>query len=240
MFSIVVPCFNEKKNLALILERFKQFMDTEEAEVIIVDNGSTDGSDLLLLELLPKYPFAKSVRVRVNQGYGYGILQGLKHATGEFIGWTHADMQTDPKDVFDAFKLIRDHGFDRKLYVKGRRSGRPLFDNFFTVGMSLFESCYLKRRLWDINAQPNIFHKSFFESWGDDKTPHDFSLDLFVFFMARRQNLKILRIPVLFSKRIHGVSSWNSGMKAKIKFIKRTLLFSAKLKKSLKHDLRSP
>jgi hypothetical protein len=134
--------------------------------------------------------------------------------------------------------LIKDNGFDKKLYIKGQRSGRPLFDTFFTVGMSFFETCYLRTRLWDINAQPNIFHRSFFEAL--EKPPHDFSLDLYAFFMARRMKLKIIRTFVLFPKRIHGVSSWNSGIKSKVKFIKRTLAFSSKLKRELKNDLRCP
>ena len=46
-------------------------------------------------------------------------------------------------------------------YVKGDRKGRPIFDQIFTLGMSFFETIYLRTKLWDINAQPNIFHRSF-------------------------------------------------------------------------------
>ena len=76
--SIVVPCYNEEQNIPLILERFGEVITREDIEVILVDNGSTDDSALVLAELLPKYPFAKTSRVEVNQGYGYGILHGLK------------------------------------------------------------------------------------------------------------------------------------------------------------------
>jgi len=44
------------------------------------------------------------VRVPVNQGYGLGILSGLRAATGEIIGWTHADLQTDVMDVLTGGK----------------------------------------------------------------------------------------------------------------------------------------
>ena len=116
------------------------------------------------------------------------------------------------------------------VFVKGNRKGRPLFDVFFTMGMSLFETCYLHKKLYDINAQPNIFPKIFFDEW--EEPPHDFSLDLYALYMAGKKGLKVVRFPVLFPERIHGQSKWNTGLKAKWKFIKRTVDFSVKLKKS--------
>ena len=226
--SIVIPCYNEKENLPLILERFQSVIINEEIEVIMVDNGSTDGSDIILQELLLQYSFARSVKVEVNQGYGYGILQGLEACTGEFIGWTHADMQTDPKDIVKAYKILQKNNFKKNLYVKGKRKGRSIFDLFFTVGMSFFETILLGERLWDINAQPNIFHREFYKSW--KKAPYDFSLDLYAFYMARKKKLNIIRFIVLFPKRQFGQSKWNTGIKAKWKFIKRTLDFSFRLK----------
>lgn len=227
--SIVVPCYNEEENIPLILERFNDVVKREDIEVILVDNGSTDGSAEVISRLLPQYSFAKTVKVPVNQGYGYGILQGLKECAGEYIGWTHADMQTDPADVRKAFDLIKQE--KGLVFVKGNRKGRPLFDVFFTVGMSVFETCYLREKLYDINAQPNIFPKVFYQGW--ENPPHDFSLDLYALYMARKKGLKVVRFAVDFPKRVHGTSKWNTGLAAKWKFIKRTMDFSVKLKKSL-------
>ena len=226
--SMVVPCYNEEENIPLILERFEEIIEQKDIEVILVNNGSTDNSAQVLADLLPKYPFAKTVLVEVNQGYGYGILQGLHMCQGEYIGWTHADMQTDPADIIKALEIIE--GERGLVFVKGNRKGRPLFDVFFTVGMSLFETCYLHKKLYDINAQPNIFPKIFFDGW--EEPPHDFSLDLYALYMAGKKGLKVVRFPVLFPERIHGQSKWNTGLKAKWKFIKRTVDFSVKLKKS--------
>lgn len=227
--SIVVPCYNEKENIPLILERFSDAMIRDDVEVVLVDNGSTDGSAEVLSRLLPQYPFARTVKVAVNQGYGYGILQGLAQCRGEYIGWTHADMQTDPADVLKALDLIEEE--KGLVFVKGNRKGRPFFDVFFTVGMSVFESCYLREKLYDINAQPNIFPKVFFQGW--ENPPHDFSLDLYALYMARKSGLKVVRFAVNFPKRIHGTSKWNTGLAAKWKFIKRTVEFSVKLKKNM-------
>ena len=238
--SIVIPCFNEAENIPLILDRFASVL-TENIDVILVNNGSTDNSQTVLDELLPKYSFARTILVPKNQGYGYGILQGLKNAEGDYIGWTHADMQTDPNDVVRAYNILLesegkndDNGRNgnNNIFLKGNRHGRPLFDRFFTNGMSLFETLYFGTVMYDINAQPNIFPKSFFETW--KKPPYDFALDLYAFYQAKRQGLKIIRFPVDFTPRLHGSSKWNTGLRSKIKFIKRTIKFSVELKGATK------
>lgn len=226
--SVVVPCYNEKENIPLILKRFDEVIEKREIEVVLVDNGSTDNSEEVFKELVPKYPFAKLVKVPVNKGYGYGILQGLKAATGDYLGWTHADMQTDPSDVVKAYGMI-DLKFPR--YIKGNRKGRSFTDVFFTVGMSVFETLFLGVKVNDVNAQPNIFPREFYESW--DRPPYDFSLDLYAVYMAEVRKLDMIRFPVRFPERIHGQSKWNTGLKGKWKFIKRTLEFSIKLKRRL-------
>lgn len=230
--SIVVPCYNEARNIPLILSGFDKVIKRHDIEVILVDNGSTDDSSKIFEGLLPKYTFAQLVNVDKNKGYGFGILSGLEQARGTYIGWTHADMQTDPNDVIRALDIIENKSEEKNIYVKGDRKGRPFFDQFFTTGMSLFETIYMGEKLHDINAQPNIFHHDFYTSW--ENPPHDFALDLYALYLAKKQGIKVIRFDVLFPDRVHGTSSWNTGFAAKKKFIKRTLNFSTKLKKSLK------
>jgi glycosyltransferase involved in cell wall biosynthesis len=230
--SVVVPCYNEAKNIPLILSGFDKVIERNDIEVVLVNNGSTDDSAEVFEKLLPNYPFAQLVNVVENKGYGFGILAGLKQASGMYIGWTHADMQTDPQDVIRALAIIEDGNETNTIYVKGDRKGRPFFDQIFTSGMSLFETIYMGEKLYDINAQPNIFHRDFFNSWKNP--PHDFALDLYALYMARKQKIKVIRFDVLFPERIHGTSKWNTSFAAKKKFILRTLEFSKKLKKNLK------
>ncbi len=228
-FSLIIPCFNEASNLPLLLERCKVLAAKSEVEVILVDNGSTDSTTQLLLNLLARYPGCRTVRVEKNLGYGFGILSGLRAAKGEILGWTHADMQTDPQDVFNGLELFERYG--RDILVKGRRYGRPLADVIFTIGMSLFETLLLAKPMWDINAQPTMFSHKFFESWRSP--PDDFSLDLYAYYQAQSQGLKVYRFPVKFGERAHGVSNWNVNWDAKWKFIRRTIAFSIKLKGNL-------
>ena len=229
LVSLIIPCYNEAANLPLLLNRCKHLASNSSFEIILVNNGSTDNSATVLERLLPDYPGCRSIHVPVNQGYGFGILAGLQAATGSILGWTHADMQTDPNDALVGIKLFEQYGED--IYAKGRRIKRPISDNIFTIGMSIFESLLLRTTLWDINAQPNLFSRAFFESW--ENPPHDFSLDLYVYYLAKHKGLKVHRFPVFFGKRAHGVSHWNVNWAAKMKFIRRTIDFSFELKKRL-------
>lgn len=228
-FSLVIPCYNEAANLPLLLERCARVAATPGVEVILVDNGSTDASPAVLGEALPRHPGCRSVRVEKNQGYGFGILSGLRAAEGDILGWTHADMQTDPLDALTGLALFDRYGQD--IFVKGRRYGRPLGDVAFTVGMSAFETLLLGKRLWDINAQPTMFSRRFFTLWRS--APQDFSLDLYAYYQARAVGLSVRRFPVRFGKRAHGVSHWNINWAAKRRFIRRTVDFSFELKRSL-------
>jgi len=228
-FSIVIPCYNEEKNIPLLLEKFNNAIKRDDIEIILVNNGSNDNSAQVINELLPNYKFVKTITVEINEGYGNGILKGLEISEGQFIGWTHADMQTDPADVIKALNIIEENANGKRLFIKGNRKNRALFDQIFTTGMSIFETIYLRQNLYDINAQPNVFHREFYQKW--ENPPKDFSLDLYALYLARTSNFNIIRFDVLFPKRIHGFSSWNTGLASKWKFIKRTISFSVNLKK---------
>ncbi len=229
--SLVIPCYNESANLPALVARCGEVARSGDVEVLLVNNGSTDDSAAVLACLLPAHPGVRSVHVAKNQGYGFGILSGLRAAQGDILGWTHADMQTDPMDAIRGHDIFRRNG--RDVFVKGKRYGRPFADVVFTVGMSCFETALLQKPLWDINAQPTMFSREFFQSWSDD-APHDFSLDLYAYYTARSLGLPVHRFPVLFGERLHGTSHWNVNWAAKRKFIKRTVEFSLELKKKVR------
>jgi glycosyltransferase involved in cell wall biosynthesis len=233
-FSLVIPCFNEGKNIPMLLERCQELIVDKSIEIIIVDNGSTDDTDKVLKKLILDRSSIRVVHIKINQGYGYGILEGLKAGKGKILAWTHADLQTDLRDVINAMEYFKNTNKPEQLFVKGSRYGRPIIDIAFTIGMSIFETILMKTKMWDINAQPTVFHRSFYESW--ENPPKDFSLDLFAYFMAKKQNLTIKRFPVLFADRVHGSSHWNVSVSAKFRFIKRTLHYSFLLNKRFKDN----
>ena len=228
-FSLVIPCYNESLVLPHLIKRCKGVLDNPKVEVILVDNGSTDNTSSILKKQLSDSDHFRSIKVEDNKGYGHGILAGLKAAEGDIIGYTHADLQTDPIDFIRGIKLFNRYG--KNIFVKGRRYGRPIADIFFTVGMGLFETVLLRSSMWDINAQPTLFSRSFFESW--PSPPFDFSLDLYIYYLAKKQKIPVHRFPVKFEKRMYGRSHWNIDWASKRRFIKRTIDFSLKLKRNI-------
>ena len=229
-FSLVIPCYNEGDNIPLLIKRLKDIFTFNDIEIILVNNGSTDNTQSIMENCVRDSSNIKVLNIKINKGYGYGILEGLKICKGKILGWTHADLQTDPADSLKALKLF-DELETNKLFVKGLRKGRSYSDQFFTFFMSIFEFFILGKFMWDINAQPSIFNRELYEKWIDP--PKDFSLDLYAYYKAKTMNYKIKRFPVNFPPRQYGESKWNFSLHSKLKFIKRTILFSLNLKKKI-------
>ena len=229
-FSLVIPCYNEGKNIPLLIKKLKDIFKFNDMEIVLVNNGSTDNTKRIMEDCVGDSSNIKVLNIKINKGYGYGILEGLKISQGEILGWTHADLQTDPADCLKALKLFNDLETN-KLFIKGLRKGRSYSDQFFTFFMSIFEFFILGKLMWDINAQPSLFHRELFEKWIDP--PKDFSLDLYAYYKAKTMNYKIKRFPVNFPPRQYGESKWNFSLHSKLKFIKRTILFSLNLKKKI-------
>lgn len=231
--EIVIPCFNEGKNLKKLVSECEKVTQLSENQVgfILVNNGSTDGSDKKFLELVAGTNFIKYVSLNHNQGYGGGILAGLEQVTAPISGWTHADLQTPLADCLTGVRSIQ-NGDD---FAKGRRTGRKAGDKLFSLGMGLFESILFRRRLFEINAQPTIFRTEILKEWKNP--PSDFSLDLYALVMASKGGIKITRFPVNFLPRQFGESKWNLGFKSRIKFIRRTLSYSFVLRRALNENL---
>jgi glycosyltransferase involved in cell wall biosynthesis len=233
--SIVVPCYNEAKNIPLLCERFRTAVGTRaDIEVVLVNNGSKDDSAQVFAQELarPENGFLRCVEVTMNQGYGFGILSGLRASRGEYLAWTHADLQTDPVDVLLAFELCLAQARPERTFVRGRRIGRPLFDWLFTAGMGAIASVALGRWLVDVNAQPKLFHRHLLGCLDD--APTDFSLDLFVLYIAGHLGLTIVQQPVHFGLRKHGEAKGGGTLGGKYRLVKRTLAYIFELRKSLR------
>ena len=220
--SIIVPCYNEAPGLPSLLRRFASLANAVAFELVLVDNGSTDGTPAVLAAELPRFPFARQVRVEVNRGYGDGIVQGLHGARADVLAWTHADGQTDPADVLRAYRACRARGIDRVL-VKGRRIGRPLPARCLSAAMQLATGLALGTHFSEINAQPKVFARRLLDHL--TAPPADFNLDLYVLWTARRLGWDIVSVPVRFPPRAFGVSHWAATWTGRGRAIRRSLRY---------------
>ena len=234
-FSIVLPCYNEAGSLPALCARFgAELGQRKDVEVIFVNNGSTDDSAQVLDRALAgsERSFARVVTVAVNQGYGFGIVTGLREARGEFVGWTHADSQYDPKIVLEGFARLAAAPAPSRSFLQGRRTGRNLFDRSFTAGMAIVASLALGTRVRDINAQPKLFPREFLAFMR--QPPADFSLDLYALFLAHRHGFTILESPVFFGRRLHGEAKGGGSFDLKWKLTKRTWAFIRQLRREVR------
>lgn len=235
--SLIIPCYNEIDNLSKIVSRISDvFVSKDKVTVILVDNGSTDGSFLEMKRITKDLSFIKLVKVHSNQGYGHGIMEGLNMAgQSDLIAWTHADMQTDPKDVLKALDIYKSQN-RRDCLIKGKRVNRPALDAMLSFAMQVFASILLRTKVNEINAQPKLISNQFFKEHVKQNAPLDFSFDLYVLFQAKKKNLEIISFPVKFLKRIHGEAKGGGGSNiiTKFKLIKRTLLYIISLRKNLR------
>ena len=238
--SLVIPCFNEPENIPLVIEQLKKIVYTSPfmLEIIIVDGCSTDTTPQILkkeFDSLNPDNF-KLVLQQERRGYGYDIIAGLNIATHDVMAWTHADMQTDINDVILGLQLYQsllDDNPSAKILIKGKRVGRPLLDVILTFGMQLCSLFLLRSNLNDINAQPKIFSRTFYESFLKTGSPHDFSLDLFALIQAKRNKFSSHSFPVDFKKRLLGKAKGGGGsLKNRVNLIKRTLKYIFKLRQA--------
>ena len=232
VFSAVLVCYNEAGNILPAATRLAETGFGElDAEAIFVDNGSSDSTGAEIGQAAAQYPFVRAVSVGQNRGYGHGILSGLSAARGEWLGWTHGDMQFDPADLLKAYRIAAGNG-DTRLFVKGLRAGRPFVERFFTAGMALLMSLLFGRALWDINGQPSLFHRDFYAGWKNP--PLDFTLDLYAYALAARSGLRIIRFPAPVHPRSKGESSWNRGLSSRLALSGRVLRAAMPLKRAVK------
>ena len=227
--SIIIPCYNEELSIPKLIDNCMNIINNN-IEIIIVDNGSIDNTFKILNRSNLPHNIVP-IRIEKNIGYGNGILTGLNHANGEVLSWTHADLQTDLSDIIKGYTIHKKELLNKTCVVKGERKKRNLFDAFFTFLMGVYCSILLRKWLYDINAQPKIFHRSFLEKF--EKAPLDFSLDLYVLYFFSLNKINIKSIPVFFNKRQFGVSKGGGTLKGKFELIKRTLRYIHHLKKSL-------
>lgn len=141
--SVVVPAFNERPNLAVLAEetRFAVLESGIAAELILVDDGSTDGSPETLAELAAESPWIRPILLLRRTGQSAALLAGIEAARGRFLATLDADLQNDPADLpwmleilrrgeadmVQGFRVVRrDSGLRRGASLLGRLARRVL------------------------------------------------------------------------------------------------------------------
>lgn len=99
--SVVIPVYNEEKTIKLLCHHINNVLDKieESAEIVVVDDGSTDGTYDFLKEMKKEIKELKVIRLRANFGQTAAMSAGFKHASGDIVITMDADLQNDPDDI---------------------------------------------------------------------------------------------------------------------------------------------
>ncbi|HQQ67522.1 MAG TPA: glycosyltransferase family 2 protein [Candidatus Cloacimonadota bacterium] len=118
--SFVIPVLNEADSLKQLLHEIKTNLGTHEAEIIFIDDGSTDASFPIMAELAANDKSVKVIKFRRNFGKAAALQKGFDLASGDVVFTMDADLQDDPIEI-PAFLAKLDEGFDLVSGWKKRR-----------------------------------------------------------------------------------------------------------------------
>jgi len=202
--SIVVPIFNEEENILALHEKLTQALvaSSLDYELILVDDGSSDRSYLLLQELAGKDSRLKVIRFRRNFGQTAAMAAGFDAAQGRVVVPMDGDLQNDPKDVVRLLAKI-DEGFD---VVSGWRKDRQ--DTFINRKLpSMIANGLISRltgvHLHDYGCTLKAYRKEVLEGinlYGE--------MHRFVPALASQVGAKVAEIPVQHHPRLFGQSKY--------------------------------
>ena len=105
--SLVIPCYNEEKNIKELFYQISKLQKKFSLEVIIVNNGSTDNSDAIIDSEKKIINNLKIIKIEKNIGFGNGVKEGMKNASTKLICYAHGDLQTDLGDVYKAYNIYK-------------------------------------------------------------------------------------------------------------------------------------
>jgi len=122
MLSVTIPIYNEEENIPILYDRVKAALDKlgRKWELILVDDGSTDNSFLLLDELAERDKQVKVIHFKKNFGQTAAMMAGIDYAQGDIIIPMDGDLQNDPEDIHKLLEKLEE-GFD---VVSGWRKDR--------------------------------------------------------------------------------------------------------------------
>jgi len=197
--AILIPAFNEKENIEPLMKEVNSVVKTEKRpyEVIIVDDGSDDGTFEASKKLKKKYKYLKVYSHRANLGKTEAILTGFRHSTAQILAIMDADLQFDPNDIPKMIDEL-EKGYD---IVAGWKQGD--YQKKFVSGVYNFLSRQLFRLpIHDQNAI-KVLRSNVLEEINLRKDWHRYIVAL-----AVSKGFKVSEVKVKLRKRKFGESKY--------------------------------
>ena len=221
--SIVIPVFNEINFLYKLFDQIKLYFNSENIEIIVVDDGSTDGSSNLLKEIKDKknYKFTfKLIKLDINSGKGKAIQTGIKNSVGEYILLQDADLELDTKDAKEMYDMITNNKDIKCIFGSRYLSGKLKKNNYFFNSLigkmnSLIFNIFFSQSLSDVHCGLKILHRSVIEKI--KLSVNDFGIEIDLASQIVRNNFFIYEFGVsyFFRSKAQGKKiTWVDGFKS--------------------------
>lgn len=207
--SVIIPVYNERATIEELLRRVSSVEIPLQKEIIIVDDGSRDGTRELLAELEPAVNCSPRIRLKLvfqekNQGKGAAIRSGLRHSSGDLVIIQDADLEYDPQDYQQLLKPILDGeadavfgnrfhgGSHRVLYFWHAQANRML---------TLVANMLTNLNLGDMEVGYKIFRRDVFDRIALRSNRFGFEPEITV--KLARLNCRIYEVPISYHGRTY-------------------------------------
>lgn len=198
LLSVIVPVYNEAKTIRQILEKINS-IDIDK-EIIVVDDGSSDGTDKILRDI--RFNNLKVIYHSSNRGKGAAFLTGLSNAVGEFVIIQDADLEYEPKDYLRLMEVAKDDNVDLVLGSRFMKGHQGLFvhrlgNRFLTGLLNLLFNC----RLSDYATCYKLARRSIFDNLSLKATGFDIEVEIVCNALKTRK--RILEVPISYLPRTY-------------------------------------
>ncbi|MBB84506.1 MAG: cell wall biosynthesis glycosyltransferase [Deltaproteobacteria bacterium] len=201
--SLVFPAFNEAENLPTLLESATKTGDQlgVDFEIVIVDDGSEDGSKAVLERWSTRDPRIRSVHHATNRGYGAALRAGLREARGDFVFFSDADLQFDLREIADLLAQADAHDVE---IVAGYRAPRrdPWVRRVIARAWGALVRSLFDLPVRDIDCAFKVFRREVLDAIPIESVGAFVNTEILV--RARAAGFRIRQVPVTHHPRKSG------------------------------------
>lgn len=212
--TVVIPCYNEKDTIRTIVDRVLQ--TGHDVEIIIVDDGSTDGTREILATL--DHPRVKIALQPHNMGKGAALRRGFQEATGNYVVIQDADLEYDPKDYDVLLAPLRQGLCDVSYgsrYAAGWRGKSPFWHYFVNWIITTFGNLVNDLDLTDMESCYKCFRREVIQSV--PLKSNRFGFEPEVTAKLARRGVSIYEVPINYHRRTFDEGKkigWRDGFAA--------------------------
>ena len=202
--SVVVPCYNEEQRLPRTIELIERYLDAraESYELILVDDGSVDGTHKVMDEAAARHAAVRIVALPKNRGKGHALAEGVKASQGETVLVTDADLST-PIAELAKLEAALANGAGVAIAsraVKGSRVelAQPIYRVLMGKAFNLIVQAVLLPGIWDTQCGFKLFRGDIARDVFARLTTDGFGYDPEVLYLAKMKGVRIAEVPVVW------------------------------------------